>query len=176
MKNSVFKILIFLVVSGSLMAQTKKEKQQKKDSQKNVAYQATKRLIESGNYLFDAQTTNSRSTNLGVISLESRKNSVIVNNGEVEVNLPFFGGGGTAGYNDNPGITYRGVPAKYEVEYLDKKRRSNIKINVNSGTERHNITLQVNYRRKTEVKVISSSRNGISYSGYIMPLTINSTN
>lgn len=172
-------LLLLLLVTTNLMGQTKKQKKEKKISQKNAAYKVTKKLIDSGNYLFDAQTTNSPSINQGVISLESRKNSVIVKDGEVELNLPFFGSASSYGYgynNSNPGISYRGVPAGYNVEHVDKKRRSIIKINVTNTMEHHDITLTVNYRRKTEVKVISSSRQGVSFSGYVMPLTINSNN
>ncbi len=172
-------LLLLLSVSTGLIGQTKKQKKEKKNAQKITAYRATKKLIDSGNYLFDAQTTNSSFMNQGVISLESRKNSVIVKDGEVELNLPFFGTASVYGYgynNSNPGISFKGVPTGYNVEHVDKKRRSIIKINVTSSMERHDITLTVNYRRKTEVKVISSSRRGVSFSGYIMPLTINSTN
>jgi hypothetical protein len=179
MKSRSLKVLVFLVVTGSLMGQTKKEEKQKKIVQKNVAYKGTKSLIDSGNYLFDAQTTNSPSINQGVISLESRKNSVIVKDGEVEINLPYFGVASSYGYgynNSSPGISFKGVPEEYNVVHIDKKRRSIIKINVTNITERHNITLTVNYRRKTEVKVISSSRQSVSFSGYIMPLAINSNN
>ncbi|UCD61561.1 MAG: DUF4251 domain-containing protein [Flavobacteriaceae bacterium] len=170
-------LFLLLLSSSSLLGQSKKEKKEKKVAQKNEAYKATKKLIDSGNYLFDAQTTNSPSINQGVISLESKKNSVIVKEEVVELNLPYFGVASSYGYgynNSNPGISYKGIPAEYNVEHIDKKRRSVIKIKVTSSMERHDITLTVNYRRKTEVKVISSSRQSVSFSGYLMPLEINS--
>lgn len=165
MKNSLLKIMMLLMVSGSLMAQTKKEKQQKKEDQKNVAYEATKNLIDSGSYMFSADRIS------GGISLATNTGRFIVKNGEVDIDLPFFGvARGSGGYNSNPGITYKGVPGKYNVEYIDKKRRSIIKLSVRSGTEHHDITLTVGYGGQTTVNVISSARNSIRYSGYLKPL------
>jgi hypothetical protein len=168
MKNSLFGILIMLLASGSLMAQSKKEKQEKKLEQKNVAYEATKKLIESGSYIFDAERVTARS--MGGISLNHMQNGITVKNSEVEVNLPYFGVVRSAGYNRNPGITFKGIPEKYSVEYVDKKRRSIIKIGVRSSTEYHDISLIVSSSGRTDVKVISSSRDNISYSGYLLPI------
>ena len=165
MKNTLFKILIILVASGSLMAQTKEDKRQKKERQKNVAYEATKSLIDSGSYMFDADRA------AGSISLVTNTHRFVVKDGEVDIDLPYFGvARGAGGYNSNPGITYKGVPDKYNVEYIDKKRRSVIKIGVRSGTEHHNITLTVGYGGQTSVNVISSARNSISYSGNLRTL------
>lgn len=165
MKNGLLKIMMLIMVSGSLMAQTKKEKQQKKDEQKNVAYEATKNLIDSGNYLFDADRVT------GGISLATNTNRFIVKDGEVDIDLPYFGRArGAGGYNSNPGITYKGIPEKYNVEHIDKKRRSKIKFSVRSGTEHHDITLTVGYSGQTTVNVISSARNSINYSGNLRPL------
>lgn len=171
MKNSLLKIMILLMVSGSLMAQSKKEKQQKKETQKNLAFEATKSLIDSGNYMFDADRA------AGGISLATNTNRFIVKDGEVDIDLPYFGVvRGSGGYNSNPGITYKGVPGKYNVEYIDKKRRSIIKIGMRSGTEHHDITLTVGYSGQTSVSVISSARNSINYSGYLRPLKVEISN
>ena len=171
MKNNLFKILILLMASGSLIAQTKEEKRLKKDDQKNVAYEATKSLIDSGSYMFSADRIS------GGISLATNTGRFIVKNGEVDIDLPFFGVvRGSGGYNSNPGITYNGVPDKYNVEYIDKKRRSKIKFSVRSGTEHHDITLTVGYSGQTSVNVISSARNSINYSGYLRPLNAEISN
>lgn len=165
MKNRLLKFMILLMVSGSLIGQTKKEKRQEKEDQKNVAYEATKSLIDSGNYMFSADRI------LGGVSLATNTGRFIVKDGEVDIDLPFFGVvRGSGGYNNNPGITYKGVPGKYSVEYIDKKRRSKIKLSVRSGTEHHDITLTVGYGGQTNVNVISSARNAIDYSGYLRPL------
>ncbi len=168
MKNNLFRILILLLASGSLMAQSKKEEQEKKLVQKNVAYEATKKLIESGSYFFNAERVTARS--MGGISLNSLQNGIIVKNGEVEVNLPYFGAVRSAGYNRNPGIIFKGIPEKYSVDYIEKKRRSIIKISIRSSTEYHDISLIVSSGGRTDVKVISSSRDNISYSGYLLPI------
>ncbi|MGB5608073.1 DUF4251 domain-containing protein [Eudoraea sp.] len=165
MKNGSFKILMFLIVSGSLIAQTKEEKKQKKEDYKNVAYEDTKNLIDSGTYIFNASFVN------GGMSLATNTNRFIVKEGEVDIDLPFFGSArGDGGYNSNPRIAYKGVPDKYDVEYIDKKRRSIIKIGIRSSNERHDITLTVGSSGQTTVKVISSSRSSINYSGYLKPL------
>ncbi len=116
------------MASGSLVAQTKENKRQKKETQKNVVYEATKSLIDSGNYLFDADMA------AGGISLVTNTNRFIVKDGEFDIDLPYFGvSRGGVGYNSNPGITYKGVPDKYNVEYIDKKRSSIIKLSVRNG-------------------------------------------
>jgi hypothetical protein len=154
--------------TGNLVAQTKEEKKQKKEAQANLAYDGIKKLIESGSYFFDAERVTARS--MGGISLNSLQNGIIVKNAEVEVNLPYFGVVRSAGYSRNPGITFKGIPEKYSVEYVDKKRRSIIKISVRSSTEYHDISLIVSSSGRTDVKVISSSRDNISYSGYLLPI------
>ena len=39
-----------------------------------------------------------------------------------------------------------------------------------SGSERHDITLTVGYGGQTTVKVISSARSSINYTGYLKPI------
>ena len=165
MKNIFLKTIILILVTSTLTAQKKDEKHQKKEDQKNTAYNAMQELIDSGNYLFDP---NYISTG---ITLATIPNRFIVKEGEVDIDLPFFGTArGAGGYNTNSGITYKGVPDKYSVKYIDKKRRSIIKIGVRSGSERHDITLTVGYGGQTTVKVISSARSSINYIGYLKPI------
>lgn len=175
MKNILFKMLILLLVSGSLTAQSKSEKKQKKEADKNVAYEAIKNLVDSGNYLFDAN----RATAIGAgeVSLATNTNRFIVKDGEMNMDLPYFGVvRGAGGYNNSPGITYKGIPDKYEVEHIDNKRRTVIRIGVSSGTERHDLKLTVGYAGLTTINVISSARNSINYSGYLKPLKAETSN
>lgn len=165
MKNVLLNTILLLLATVNLIAQNNDEKHQKKEEQNNLVYNATKNLIDSGNYLFDATYIT------GGISLATLTNRFIVKEGEVDIDLPFFGTArGAGGYNTNAGITYKGVPDKYSVKYIDKKRRSIIKIGVRSSSERHDITLTVSYAGQTNVKVISSGRSSIMYRGYLKPL------
>lgn len=169
MKKTWFKILLLLLVSGSLTAQSKNEKQQKKEADKNAAYEAKKNLVDSGNYMFDA--TRATAIGAGEVSLATNTNRFILKDGELNMDLPYFGVvRGAGGYNNNPGITFKGIPDKYEVEHIDKKRRTVIRIGVRSGTERHDLKLTVGYAGLTTINVISSARNSINYYGYLKPL------
>ncbi|WP_297795957.1 DUF4251 domain-containing protein [uncultured Eudoraea sp.] len=169
MKNTLFKILVLLLVTGSLTAQSKNEKQQKKEAGKNTAFEAIKNLVDSGSYIFDA--TRATAIGAGEVSLATNINRFIVKDGELNMDLPYFGVvRGAGGYNKNPGIAYKGIPDKYEVEHIDNKRRTVIRIGVRSGTERHDLKLTVGYAGQTTINVISSARNSINYYGYLKPL------
>ncbi|MBT8180866.1 MAG: DUF4251 domain-containing protein [Eudoraea sp.] len=165
MKNIFLNTIILMLVTATLTAQKNDEKHQKKEDQKNRAYNAMQELIDSGNYLFDPNYISPG------ITLATIPNRFIVKDGEVDIDLPFYGTGrGAGGYNTNPYINYKGVPDKYNVKYIDKKRRSIIKIGVRSGSERHDITLTVGYGGQTTVKVISSARSSINYIGHLKPI------
>jgi len=165
MKNTFLNTIILILVAATLTAQKNDEKHQKKEEQKNIAYNAIQELIDAGNYLFDPNYVSTG------ITLATIPNRFIVKDGEVDIDLPFFGTArGAGGYNSNASISYNGVPDKYSVKYIDKKRRSIIKIGVRSGSERHDITLTVGYGGQTTVKVISSARSSINYIGYLKPI------
>ncbi len=171
------KYLIILVISCFSVqlgiAQTKEEKKlEKEESKKQKQIQGDqqfanmKALIKSGNYIFEAN----RATAVGAggISMATNPNKILVDNEEVDIDMPYFGvirAGG--GYNGNPGITFKGVPEKYEVSYVEKKRQIIVRIIFASSTETHNAKLTIGKQGQTNVLIISSGRNNITYSGQV---------
>ncbi len=152
-------------------AQTKEEKQKAKEEKRQAKkaigdeqYANMKKLIESKNFVFEANRV--LPAGGGSITMATNPNKILVNQDEVDIDMPYFGvvrSGG--GYSDTPGITFQGVPDSYEVSYVENKRQIVVRIKFKGGSESHNAKLTIGKEGQTTVLIISSGRNNISYNG-----------
>ena len=153
--------------------------------------QQTKTLIESNNYELTmtwatpmANNAMNQISNANLLPLDSRtgrinlqgSSSYIRTKGDsVQVYLPYFG---TRQLSITPGdtngaIQFEGLPERYEVEYNDKKRLTDIYIRVKDRTEQYDVNIKVFGNRNANVYVNSTHRTSIRYTGKLSTLQEN---
>ncbi|WP_276392112.1 DUF4251 domain-containing protein [Eudoraea chungangensis] len=173
MKKYFILLLIICWTLQNARAQTKEEKKLEKQEKKlqkqkvgDEQYANMKALIDSKNYIFEANRATA--TGAGGISMATNPNKILVDQAEVDIDMPYFGvirSGG--GYNNESGIRYKGIPDKYEVSHVEKKRQIIVRIIFTNSTETHNVKLTIGKEGQTNVLIISSGRNNITYSGMV---------
>jgi len=164
-----FTFILCLVLCSQLQSQSKAGKKADRIEKANLEYASTKGLINSGTFLFIADRAIPMGG--GRVSLVTIFNQIKFVDGVADIVLPYFGtvwGGG--GYNHQPGIKFEGVVENYSIDYEDQKRKVQIKFDLKSGTETHNVVLTIRRRGYTSAHVKSSGRSSITYDGYLNPL------
>ena len=166
MKNLIL-ICTLLVFQAPLLinAQKASDRKLEKQAQDQLEFEATKKLIESGEFNFWADRLNS---NGGLSkSLTTTPNFLNIKAGEAHISLPYFGVvRANAPYQVDGGIKYEGAIEDYRVDVKENKRRIVIKFDVDRGIEEHNFIMTVSKSGWTRLTVISSGRTTITYYGY----------
>jgi hypothetical protein len=164
MKKRLLVISLFICGGFSLSAQTHADKNMLKEEKANNAYQATRALIENGDFEFFADRLIS-STGFSK-SIVTTRNRIQITGETASIYLPYFGEvRANNPYQVDGGIKYEGPVEDYEVEFRDNKRKAIIQFSIDRGIEEHNFIMTVNRSGYTRVTVISSGRTSISYHG-----------
>lgn len=167
MKNLTLVLCLLLCIQ--LQSQSKTDRKAEKTEKANLEYVNTKTLVESGNFVFVADRAIPMGG--GRVSLVTILNEVKFEDGEANINLPYYGtvwGGG--GYSHQPGIKYNGIVENYALEVEDQKRKLQITFDLKKGSEIHNLMLTIRGKGYTSVHVKSTGRSSITYDGYIKPI------
>lgn len=162
-------LLIILSISffsiQSSIAQSKKEL---KKQQKEKEYQVTKKLIESGNFVFTPDWVNTQRGRR--VNITGDGNTLIIEGKKAIADLPYFGVSQTSHYSGNTGINFTSANTTYSTEFDDKKHKITIKFQAIEKSENFDIQLEIFSNGNTTVKISSSSRNNISYNGKVSAL------
>jgi hypothetical protein len=168
MKKQIIILVMALFVCNISIAQTKSEKRQLKKEQKlkkaNTDYEKAKILVETKNFVFDANWVMPLGGKRRDISNDSHRLLITKNN--AEGNLPYFGVVRMGGMNNSVGIEFNNEMTDYEVEFNDKKQKISISFEVVNKAERLKVEIRV-YGGGANVVVSSSKRDTISYDGTI---------
>ena len=165
-------VIIFLVFSLFLnfsMAQTKSERKKLKNEKADELYEATKNLIESGNFVFVANWAYPLGGNR--INLITNPNFLKITDGSSDIQLPYFGVIQRATtYTGRGGIYFKGKPDKYKVDFNDKKKKINIQFTTKEKTEQSNFTMSIGKSGRGSVIVTNSNKQSITYQGILKHL------
>jgi len=164
MKN-IFLLIMALVISSNVFAQTKAEKKAMKAKAEQEELAKTKALIDSGTFTFVADWANSQKG--GRINMMSNPNFLKIENETADAYLPYFGVVQTPSMSGQGGIEFSGDVTDYTVEFNDKKQKTLIRFNAKNGSESFTINLTVFKNGNASLIVSSSGRNSISYDGKI---------
>ncbi len=149
--------LLLVLVPTMILAQGKKEKDQ-------IAYEQTKKLIESNNFIFEANRALPISGSS--VSLITNDNFLLIKGDEVYAYLPYFGEGRvSAAYGGEGAIAIKDAPVDYKVRYNDKKNKITIQFDAMGKSEKHSVILDINAYGFTDLIVKSMNRTTISYYG-----------
>lgn len=113
--------------------------------------------------------------NAGNIDITSNSNRLVVKGDSIRGFLPFFGdqnfGGG---YNGNhSGIEFKDVPENYKVSLNHKKHSVDIRFKIADqyrSSERYDIMITLFPNNRSTIRVQSTSRSSIEYSGRVSKL------
>ena len=165
MKNILITFTFLILMINLSFAQTKEEKQKSKEETATQEYEATKSLIESGEYKFIpdwAITLKGKR-----INLTANYGYLIINKEIAEADLPYFGIAQTPSYSGDGGIKFNNEEVVYQIEYNDKKQTINVRFKANHKSESYKLILSVLKSGNSHLNISSSKRNSISYSGKI---------
>ena len=152
-------LLLLVLVPSMILAQDKKERDR-------LAYEQTKKLVESQNFIFEANRALPISGSS--VSLITNDNFLLIQQDEVHAYLPYFGEGRVSTtYGGEGAIAFKGAPLDYKVLYNDRKYRITIKFNAKGKSEKHGVILDINAHGFTDLIVKSMNRTTISYYGKI---------
>lgn len=166
MKNFISLILVLLLISP-IIAQTKEEKKKLKEEAAQKEYEATKVLIESGTYSFNATFANTQKGRR--IDLTTNSGYLTISNNKAKADLPYFGVVHVASIG-NSGVEFENENVEFEIEFDDKKQRIGIDFKANHKSESYDISLTVFKNGNANLTVSSVRRDRISYSGNITAL------
>lgn len=159
MKNYILIFTIFLgFYSLNLFAQDSKKQKQE------AASQHVKAAVDSSRFVFEAKSaTPARGR---VIQLTSGY-TLTVNPGEIKCELPYFGRAFSGGYgSSDAGIKFTSTSFEYEVN-PKKKSGWDITITPSDVSQVVRIFLSVTASGNSTVRITSTDRDSISYSGVI---------
>ncbi|SFU29734.1 protein of unknown function [Pustulibacterium marinum] len=106
----------------------------------------------------------------GQINLIGNPNHIQIKNDSLDVYLPYFGVRQFGGsYNGEAGIKFSGVMTDYHVNE-GKKGAKMIQFSSKDGTENFKFSITIYPEGKTLTQIISTSRDNVSYRGYLEKL------
>ena len=164
MKNIFLFLFFTLAISASVDAQSKKEQKKAKALEE---FEATKKLVESENFEFQADWATPTSGRR--VSLTTNPNFLKYSKDSVDIYLPYFGQitGGGASMTGDGGIVCNGPRSKYKMTVDDKKQKIIIDFEVSNKDDTFKFNMQIYKSGSTFINVNSNFRNSISYDGKI---------
>ncbi len=153
---------------------------------KAEAAKQTKALVENSDYeitldwarpLQSAEMVSLGNSNLlpfesrsGRINIVGSSSHVTKKGDSVSVYLPYFGTRQMAPKfinNNDVAIQFDGIPKDYKLTYNEKKGISEVNFKIKEGSEKYNVYLAITPAKRATVRVYSSQRTMISYTGLI---------
>ncbi|MCF6307773.1 MAG: DUF4251 domain-containing protein [Flavobacteriaceae bacterium] len=160
-------IVVLLGFSQIAFSQSKKELKEEKATQE---YQATKELINSKQYVFDADWV---STTRGIrVNIAGGSNRIAVVQDSAKASLQFFGEVTSIRFDDGEGVEFNNKMEGYEVKYNDEKRRITVSFKAKFKSETYNIYMSITKSGTTYVDVNSNNKRSVTYEGKITAITI----
>lgn len=166
MKKFIPLVLLLLLISP-ITAQTKEEKKKLKEEVAQKEYEAAKVLINSGEYLFDANSTITQKGRR--IDLTTNSGFLKINKDKAEAGLPYFGVAQIVNITGNGGIEFDNENTEYQIKFNDDKKRIEVSFKAKNGSERFDISLTV-FGNNSSLDITSSNRDRISYRGRVTTL------
>jgi len=155
------KIIVFFLLflsSTILVGQSKKEKE----------YLATKELIKSKKFVFDGKLLIPYNSSSIVITGDG----LLVEGNKIYVNLPYVGNSFKGVMGESSTLEFLSFQEKLNIKYNDKKRKILIKFQETIKGESFTFFLTIRGNKKTEIKVLCSSRSSIVYRGKVKKMII----
>ena len=163
--NKFSAVFVLLLFAFSFTGLAQKDRKQSKHEKKQAGYEKMKKLVESRDFIFDANRA--FPTGLRSIDLTTNPGTISVKNDSVVADLPFFGRTYVSSYQGEAGLKFSGTAKDEELKFIDKKYKIQYSFNVTSGSDTYNVYMDILYDGNSSVNINSNNRTAISYNGKI---------
>ena len=165
MQNLKKGILLLVLISTSVFAQTKKEKKEMKAQEEAKQFEIIKELIDSGAYEFYADWANSFQGRR--INLITNPNHLKMNREEASIYLPYFGvaHNSSPAYSNMGAMEFEGTVEGYKIKINEKKKQTTVTFRCKAKREVIDFTLTVFPDGNSRLNANSSVRTGMNYDG-----------
>ena len=170
MKRYTTAMVLLLLMSGSLMAQeTRSEKKQMKTEQRQAAYERTKALVISGDFVFEALWAFPQSGT--VVNVVGNNNRFEIKDGMTLGSMQYFGTAYTSRQNImNQNLVMDGAVEDWKIITNDKRQKVLVRFVTTKKREVYDMEVSVAAGGNAVVIVSSSLRDPMRYEGYITPI------
>ena len=158
--------LILLLVALTLSGQTRKEKKEMKEKEREEQFQATRQLLDSGNFEFNADWANSfQGQRINLVTHPKRFR--VIDGEKADVYLPYFGVAHTSdmAFTNQVGIVYEGAIKDYTLLENQKKKEFTVRFRCKAERENLEFILTVYASGHSRLNVNSNIRTGMTYEG-----------
>jgi len=154
--------VVVLLLCSLAVVQLSRAGDQPKKTEK---FESLKVLVESGKFVFQAQSANPLSG--GKIDLTSPY-TLTMNGDSVNSWLPYFGRAYRVSYGDHDGgIKFNDIAQDLSVEYDEKKKHYDVSFQVKTKEDSYRMYLTIGMGGYANLSVTSNNRQSISYYGTI---------
>jgi hypothetical protein len=103
---------------------------------------------------------------IGSINLVGHSNILLIKNDSITLDMPFYGERIRVGsYNNQGNFQFKGKIDTLQTYFNDKKNSYTLKFNVKTAEENLNLILNLFAGKSADLKITSSHRRGIRYTG-----------
>lgn len=157
---TVLLMSIMLLFSNNVLGQSKKELKKQKQKEE---YLETQKLIESGQFVFEADWATAQKGQRRNISGEGYK--LTIKDHDAKAYFPFYGRAYSAPYGGSGGIEFDNSEIDYEIIYNENKNKITIEFKARHESESLDVYISIFSNGNTDVRISSSNRDSMSYSG-----------
>ena len=157
--------LIFSLSCSSSESLTREQRKEIKAEQMKEGLASVKNLLESGTYVFTAQSAQPSSGR--TIQLNSTVYTLASKDQVVKAYLPYYGRAYSSHYSSDSGIKFEGEFQDYSLEVNDNKGNITVRFKVNTAKENFDVSMVFTSSGYGTVTVLSRDKQSISYYGYL---------
>ena len=161
-KKFVQMILLFLIGTVPVMAQTT-DKKAEKEKKRIELENAISALVESKTFEFRANRA--LPTGYKSVDLTTNPNFVKFKPDLIVSEMPYFGKAYSVTYGRDGGLKFEGKPEVYTIE--KKKKNYEIEVKVKDKNDYFTINLTVAFEGSSSMSISSNNRSSISYNGEV---------
>lgn len=165
MRNLRNCLLLIVLISTSVIAQTKEEKKEMKAQEQAKQFEAIQKLIDSGTYEFYADWANSFQGRR--INLVTNPNHLKMNQEQASIYLPYFGvaHNSSPAYSNMGAMEFKGKVENYKIKVNEKKKQTNVTFRCKAKREVIDFTLTIFPDGNSRLNANSNVRTGMNYDG-----------
>lgn len=170
MKKLFLVLIVLILFSPQITAQTKSEKKEQRELKSQKEYEEIKDLVNSKLFEFNADWLLTKGNR---INIAMGSNTLTVSKDSTRANMQYFGVVTTIGARGSEGVSFDNVINDYKVKHNDRKKNISVSYTVKNKTENFNINLSIYSSGKAYVDVYSNNKTSVTYDGNVSAIKSN---
>ncbi|MCK5816094.1 MAG: DUF4251 domain-containing protein [Flavobacteriaceae bacterium] len=157
---TVLLMSIMLLFSNNVLGQSKKELKKQKQEE---GYLEIKKMVESGQFVFEADWATAQKGQQRNINGEEYK--LTIKDDHAKAYFPFYGRAYSVPHGGSGGIEFDNSEIDYEIKHNDKKNKITIEFKARHESESLDIYISIFSNGNSDVRILSSNRDSMTYRG-----------